>query len=145
VAGSIFPVIPGPPLAFLALILLSIAREWEPFSLLFLAVMAILMILLIITDYILPAAYAKKYGASKLGVLGAVLGMIVGIFFFPPFGMLIGALAGALIGELLSGSKAREALRAGWGIFVGNLFASALKLVYTCTCLFFYIKELFQI
>ena len=70
--------------------------------------------------------------------------MLLGIFFFSPFGMLIGALAGGLIGELLSGSMAKEALRADWGVFVGNMLFTALKLTYTCTCLVFKSKNCYR-
>ena len=32
VIGCVLPVIPGPPLAYLSLILISIARRWQAFS-----------------------------------------------------------------------------------------------------------------
>lgn len=142
IAGSILPLIPGPPLSFLALILVSLAKNWEPFSATFLIIMACAMVVLSILEYILPAGAARRYGASKVGFWGSIGGLIVGIFFFPPWGMILGAIVGALAGELIAGKRGKEALRAGWGVLVGNLIVIGLKLAYSGIILFFYIKAL---
>ena len=141
--GCILPVIPGPPLSFLALIILSFARNWEPFSSTFLIIMAILTILVTILDYIIPASGAKKYGASKLAVCGSIIGMLIGVFFFPPLGIFIGGFTGALAGELLTTKEANKALRAGWGVFIGIMLSTGIKLTFCGIMLFFYIKEMF--
>ena len=142
-AGCILPVIPGPPFSFLALIILSWAKDWEPFSSTFLIIMAILTILVTILDYIIPASGAKKYGASKLAVWGSIIGMLIGVFFFPPLGIFIGGFIGALAGELLTTKKAKKALRAGWGVFIGIMLSTGIKLTFCGVMLFFYIKEMF--
>jgi uncharacterized protein YqgC (DUF456 family) len=142
-AGCILPVIPGPPFSFLALIILSWAKDWEPFSSTFLIIMAGLTILLTILDYVVPVIGAKKYGASKLGLWGSIIGILIGLFFFPPLGMLIGAIVGALAGELIAGKEIKKALRAGWGVFVGNMLVIVLKLAFSGVILFFYAKEIF--
>jgi len=142
-AGCIIPVIPGPPLSFLALIILSFAKNWQPFSPTFLIIMACLTIVVTIVDYVVPAGGAKKYGASKFGVWGSVIGMPIGFFFFPPWGILIGGIVGALAGELLAGKEGRKVFRASWGIFVGYVVGTGLKLVFSGVLLFFYIKEMF--
>lgn len=141
--GCIAPVIPGPLLSFLALLILSFAKNWEPFSPIFLIITAILTIVLTILDYVVPAGGAKKYGASKSGVWGSMIGMPLGFFFFPPWGILIGGIAGALVGELTAGKEGSKALRACWGIFVGYMLSTGLKLVFSGILLFFYIKEMF--
>jgi len=141
--GCILPVIPGPPLSFFALIILSYAKNWEPFSSIFLIIMAGLTIVVTILDYVVPASGAKKYGASRLGVWGSIIGMLFGLFFFPPWGMLIGAIGGALAGELAARKQGKKALRAGWGVFVGNMVSVGLKLAFSGVILFFYIKEMF--
>jgi len=141
--GCVFPVIPGPPLSFLSLIILSCAMDWEVFSVTFLIIMGILTIVVTALDYIVPAGGAKKYGASKYGVGGSIIGMFTGFFFFPPLGLFVGAFAGALAGELLARKGGKEALRAGWGVFVGIMVGIGLKLAFSGVILFFYIKELF--
>ena len=140
--GCILPVIPGPPLSYASLIILSLARQWEPFSLTFLIIMGILMLAVSLVDYVFPAIGAKRYGASKAGVWFSIIGMVVGIFFIPPWGIFIGAFVGALIGELLVGKGGKKALKAGWGVFVGNMVSIGFKLAYSGVIIFFYVTKI---
>jgi len=142
-AGSILPVLPGPPLSYAALIVLSLAKKWEPFTMTFLIVMGLLMIAVTLVDYVFPAIGAKRYGASKAGVWCSVIGMLVGIFFIPPWGMFVGAFAGAVIGELAFGKGKRGAWRAGWGVFIGTMMGTGFKLAFSGVCIFFYVKGMF--
>jgi uncharacterized protein YqgC (DUF456 family) len=141
--GCILPVVPGPILSFCALLLLSWTKNWQVFSPSFLIIMGAFTAFLMIFDYMAPALGAKKYGASKSGLWGSAIGMIIGIFFIPPWGMIVGAFIGALIGELAAGKSGRKALRAGWGILIGNVLGVALKLAFTAVILFYYVKEMF--
>lgn len=141
--GCVVPGVPGPPFSFLALVLLSAAKRWEPFSLNFLIIMALVTIAVTALDYVVPAAGAKKFGASKYGFWGAVTGMLVGIIFFPPLGMIIGAFLGAIIGEMVVGKPSHEALKAGWGVFVGIMFGMIIKLIASGVMTFYFIKALF--
>jgi uncharacterized protein YqgC (DUF456 family) len=143
IVGCFIPGLAGPPFSFLALILLSIAKRWEPFSPSFLIAMAALTIVVTALDYIVPAAGAKKYGASKFGFWGAVIGMIIGIIYIPPLGMIIGAFIGAFVGELLIGKQSSAALKAGWGVFVGVMIGILLKLIASGVMTFYFIKALF--
>ena len=141
--GCIFPIIPGPPLTFISLLILSYAKNRQPFSATFLIVMGGLTALMLVLDYVIPAAGAKKYGASKLSVCCSVIGMVIGLFVFPPFGLFIGGFVGAVVGELYVGKGGEDALRSGMGVFVGNLVSIGLKLGLCGVMLFFYVKEMF--
>jgi uncharacterized protein len=142
-AGCIIPVLPGPPLGFLALLILSYAKEWEPFSAGFLVAMGALTLFATAADYFLPALGAKQYGASRLSLRISIVGMFIGAFLIPPWGMFLGSFLGAIAGELLAGKKGYALLRAGWGVFLGNLLGMGLKLSLSAAMLFFYIRELF--
>ena len=141
--GCILPVIPGPPLSFISLLILSLARDWTPFSPTFLIVMGALTAVTFILDYIIPVVGARKYGATKYGLWGSILGMIIGLFIFPPFGLFLGGFMGAMAGELFAGKKGDEALKAGLGVFIGNLLATGLKFGLCGVMLFFYLREMF--
>ncbi|MBW2434613.1 MAG: DUF456 domain-containing protein [Deltaproteobacteria bacterium] len=141
--GCILPILPGPLLSFCALMLLSWINNWQIFSQTFLLVMGVVTVLLMLLEYVAPALGAKRYGASKRGLWGSAIGMIIGIFFIPPWGMIVGAFIGALAGELAAGKSSRNALRAGWGILIGNVMVVGLKLAFTAVVLFYYIKGIF--
>ncbi|MFB0564372.1 MAG: DUF456 domain-containing protein [Candidatus Aminicenantaceae bacterium] len=140
--GCVVPGIAGPPFSFLALILLSFAKGWEPFSPEFLIGMAALTLVVTVLDYIVPAVGAKKLGASRYGFWGAIIGMIIGLIYAPPLGMIIGAFLGAIIGELLKGKSGFEALKAGWGVFIGIMVGMILKLIASGIMTFYFIKVL---
>jgi len=147
IAGSVLPVIPGPPLSFISLLIISFEKDWQAFSFitnetLFLIIPGIIDIGLIILDYLIRAIGAKKFGASKWGIVGSIIGMIIGIF-FGPFGIFIGAFLGAIAGELISGKKGNDAIKIGIGTFLGNLAGTAMKLSFGIFVLFIDIIALF--
>jgi len=143
-AGCLLPVLPGPALSFLALLVLSLARRWQAFSPALLIVMAAFAVLVTVLDYVLPSLISRRRGASRAGTIGSLVGMAAGIVFFPPFGLLLGALAGAVTGELIFNREPGKALRAGWGVFLGSLAGMAVKLAYSGTAIFFYLRVLFR-
>lgn len=140
--GCVMPWLAGPPFNFIGLILLSIAKGWQPFSPAFLVVMGGLTAVTMVLDYAMPLAGARRFGASKRGFWGAFIGMLVGAFVFPPFGLILGAFVGAVLGELSAGKNESSALRAGWGVFVGMMAAMALKLVVSGIMTFYFVRAL---
>jgi len=141
--GCIIPAIPGTPLNFAALILMSLAKDWEPYSTTFLIIMAVITVAVSILDNVIPAWGAKKYGAEKTSVWLALAGTLIGVIFFPPFGIFIGAFVGALVGELIHGKEAATALKAGWGVFVGTFLGIAIKLIASGFMFFHFVKHMF--
>ena len=133
--GSIVPALPGPPLNYVALLLLQWAIH--PFSNTFLIVTAIITLLLLLFDYLLPIWTAKKYGATRQGVWGSVIGMMLGIF-LPPIGMIAGLIIGAVVGDLIAGSSVSQAATAAKGTVFGTLITIGLKLMW-CIVLSYYL------
>jgi uncharacterized protein YqgC (DUF456 family) len=128
IIGCIVPGLPGPPLNFIALILVKLTYP-DSLSWLLILVFAVLTIAITIFDYVVPTYGAKYFGVSKYGIWGSVIGMIAGIFFFPPFGMFIGIIIGAAAGELIGGKSHWQAMKAGTATFFLNLFMMGLKLI----------------
>ena len=143
-AGSVLPVLPGPPLSFIGLLILAIVQRFSPpLTLTLMLILALITVLATGLDYVIPSLGARRYGASRWGIWGSVAGMLIGIFFFPPFGMLVGAFIGAIAGELLGGKRGIAVLRAGQGILMGILFGAVLKLAVCGVMTYYFIRALF--
>lgn len=126
--GSFLPVLPGPPLSFLALGILWFSNTHQPdtqtLGWYFAGAAAITVL-----DYLVPIWGAKFFGGSKNGTFGATAGLLVGLF-LGPVGIIFGPFVGALLGEMIGGRATNEAFRAAIGAFLGFLAGVALKLAY---------------
>ena len=140
ILGCIIPIIPGPPLCYVALLLLQITG-FADFSVSFLVIAAIVTAIVTIADYILPVWGTRKWGGSRAGTIGSVMGLLVGLF-FAPVGIFAGPFLGAIVGELITGRNADSALRSGCGSFFGFLFGTAMKLTICMAFSYYYFKEL---
>jgi uncharacterized protein YqgC (DUF456 family) len=126
--GCILPVIPGPPISYAGLLLLQLTDK-APFSSQTLLIWLAVTIVVTLLDYFVPVWGTRKYGGTRQGVWGSIIGLVAGIFFFPPVGIIVGPFLGAITGELIAGKNSSDALRAGFGSFVGLLAGTLLKLI----------------
>jgi uncharacterized protein len=140
-AGCVLPVIPGPPLTYIGLLLLHFTKAHQ-FSTEFLLIWAVVAIGVSIIDNVIPVLGAKKYGGSKKAIWGSTIGLILGMFIFPPFGIIVGPFAGAVIGELIDGKETKDALKAGFGAFMGFIGGIIIKLIASGLMIFYFFKEL---
>jgi hypothetical protein len=127
--GCIVPILPGPIVSYVALVLISIVAGWDLYSVATLVVLAVLAVGTTLLDSVLPAVSSKRAGAGRAGVWGSIIGMLIGTIFFPPFGMIIGAFVGAFAAELLFNRQNRAPLRAAVGVFKGTVLATLLKVL----------------
>ena len=139
--GCILPVIPGPPLSYIALLLLQFTR-FANFSVQLLLITAAVTVIVTVVDFILPVWGTRKWGGSRAGAIGAILGLLVGLF-FSPVGIILGPFAGAVVCELITGRKTNAALRSGFGSFAGFLLGAVMKLSVCAVFTYYYMKELF--
>ena len=126
--GVVLPALPGLPLVFLGMLLAAWAGGFEQVGVAVLVVLGLLTLLSFAIDFWATAHGAKRVGASRKAIVGAVLGTFAGLFVFPPFGLFVGPFAGALIGELLHGRELGNAARVGFGTWLGLVLAIVLKL-----------------
>lgn len=127
ILGSIFPLLPGPPLCYLGLLLQQFRAE-KPFSVQFMLVWAVIIGVVILLDYLVPIYGTKKFGGSKYGIWGCTLGFIAA-FWMGPLGIIFGPFIGAFIGEYIAQKDSTQAMRAAIGAFTGFLFGTLIKLV----------------
>jgi len=127
IIGCIVPGLPGTPIAYAGLWIAQ-ATDRVDFGWQILLIWGIVTIVVSVLDYVVPAWGTKQFGGTKWGVWGSTIGVFAGLF-FGAAGVIIGPLAGAILGELIGGKKVEEALRAGWGSFIGIFFGTVLKLI----------------
>jgi uncharacterized protein YqgC (DUF456 family) len=128
ILGSFLPVIPGPPLSWIGLLLLyltyAVPTDWWILSITF-----IVALFVIVLDYMIPVLGAKKFGGSKAGMIGTTIGLVIALIFpvLGFFGIVIWPFIGALVGELLNKADKKTAFKAAFGSFLGFLTGTFLK------------------
>lgn len=143
ILGGILPVLPGPPLSYVGLLLLHFTNRYQ-FSSRFLIIWAIITVIVYILDFVIPAWGTKRYGGSNRGIWGSILGLIAGLLTLGPPGIIIGPFVGAVIGECTTGKDIRTALKSGFGSFVGFLAGTALKLAVSGIMMWHFISKIFS-
>ena len=126
-AGIVVPALPGLPLVFAGMLLAAWAGGFEQVGVWVVVLLGLLTLVSFAVDFWATAHGARRVGASRKAVAGAVIGTFAGLFFFP-VGLLVGPFAGALAGELLHGREWRQAAKVGFGTWIGVVLAVVLKL-----------------
>jgi len=140
IAGSILPLIPGTPLAYVGLLIQQL-REPDPFTSRFLWIWAGLTLLSLILDYLIPIWGTKTFGGTKYGVWGTTIGFLLA-FWMGPIGIIAGPFIGAFVGEMIGGQNSKRSLRAAWGSFFGFLLGSLFKIVLCVLMMYYVIKSI---
>jgi len=140
IAGCLLPVLPGPPLSYLGLVVLHFTRFADISRNLFI-ILAIVAIVVTVIDYVVPIWGTRRFGGSKYGMRGATVGLIIGLF-LGPFGIIIGPFIGAVVGELIFKDDIKYALKAGFGSLLGFLTGVGLKLAASLLITFYFVKAL---
>jgi uncharacterized protein YqgC (DUF456 family) len=132
-AGIVLPALPGLPLVFAGMLLAAWAGGFQQIGATTLVILGVLTLLSLGVDLWAAAMGARRVGASRLALIGAVIGTVGGIF-LGPIGLFAGPFVGALGGELLHGRKLGlagmgQATRVGFGTWMGIALGIALKLM----------------
>ena len=126
VAGTILPAIPGVTLVFLGMLLAAWIDHFARIPVWLVVIFGVLTAVAWAVDYFAAAAGAKKAGASKLAVAGALIGTVLGIF-TGLWGLLFMPLVGAAIGEFIAQRDVIRAGRVGIATWFGLLVGTAVK------------------
>ncbi len=126
--GCIVPIIPGPPLSFIGLLMLQL-KEHSPFTLSFMIILGTIVLAITIIDYVMPFWSAKYFSSSKLAIRLSMLGLLFGMFIFPPWGFIIGSILGAIIGELVIGKKEIQIFKSSFATVLGFVVSTIIKVL----------------
>jgi len=145
ILGSFLPILPGPPLSWVGLLLLNLTKA-IPLDWWFLAVTLVIATLILAMDYIIPAIGTKKFGGSKVGMIGTTLGLVVALIFpiFGVFGIIIWPFLGAFVGEIINKADKKTALKAAFGSFLGFLTGTFLKFMVAMVYLGLFIARVWE-
>lgn len=127
IAGVILPALPGLPLVFAGMLLAAWAGDFQQVGWVTLVILGVLTIFSVGVDFFATLVGAKRVGASRKALIGAVAGTFAGLF-FGPIGLFAGPFVGALLGELWHGREIGQAAKVGLGTWLGILLGTVLKL-----------------
>ena len=143
-AGCILPMLPGPPVAYVGLILLHLT-DGVSLSTTELLVGLLIVVVVQVLDYIIPMLGTKySGGGGKWANRGTLIGTLLGMFFLP-WGIIIGPFVGAFMGATKDGMDNTQALKAGFGSLLGFLFGTVLKFVVCGYFAWVFIRELLKL
>jgi len=132
ILGSFLPVVPGPPISWLGLLLLILTtvmpNDWW-----LIVITGIVALVVVGLDYWIPAAGTRKFGGSRAGMIGTTVGLLISII-FPILGLagiVIWPFIGAVVGELINKTGHKQAMKAAFGSFIGFLTGTFIKFVVT--------------
>src|SRR5690606_9267049 len=92
-AGIVIPALPGLPLLYAGMLLAAWADGFRSVGIPMLVVLGLLTLVSLLVDFWATAIGARRVGASRPALAGAVLGTLFGLF-LGPFGILLGPFVG---------------------------------------------------
>ena len=129
ILGSFLPVLPGSPLSWLGLVLISFTSV-VPLNYWLLTLTGFIMLAVTFLEFYIPAKGTQHFGGSKYGIWGTNIGFVVGLLVPIPFGVVIMPFVGAFIGELLYNvNNPKGALKAAIGSFLGFLASTFISVL----------------
>jgi uncharacterized protein YqgC (DUF456 family) len=122
--------LPGNLLIFGGALVYGIFTEFEEVTFWVLAALGAISIGAQVLDYLAEAYGARRFGATKYGIWGAIIGGIVGLMALNIGGLIVGIFLGAVIPEIIVvGRGLKGALKIGWGSLLGFFGGTLMKFV----------------
>ena len=130
VAGTILPAIPGVILVLAGIVLGAWIGDFTQVSRATVAVVTVLAIAAWLVDYFAGVLGAKKAGASKEAIAGALIGTVLGIF-TGLWGLIFMPLVGAVAGQYLVDRDVIRARNVGIATWLGMAVGVVAKVALT--------------
>ena len=129
--------LPGTFIIASSALLLAIITDFSTITLTLIIALFLIAVLLEILEAALSGYMAKRFGGSKLSIVGAIIGGLTGAIWgtaiLPLIGTLIGAFvgafSGAFLGEFFISQNINRSLLAGIGAFLGAVGGKTMKTV----------------
>lgn len=134
VIGTVLPALPGVILVFGGIALAAWIDDFTRIPVWVVLLLGAMTAVAWIVDYAAAAMGAKRVGASKFAIFGALIGTFVGVF-TGLWGLLFMPLVGAAIGEFVAQRDFRRAGTVGLATWLGMLLGTAIKIAIVFTML----------
>ncbi len=141
--GLILPTLPGALFIWLGIVSYGVLNPHVHWHMSFYVIEGFLAASTYVIDYVATFWGVKKFKGTKAGAVGAVLGLFF-VFIMGPGGIIVGPFLGAILGELIAGGELRQALRSGFGSFVGFIAALFLRLLICGFMIAWFITKVIQ-
>ncbi len=126
IAGTVLPALPGALLVFGGIVLGAWIDDFTRVPVWLVVVLGVLTLLAWLVDYVAAAAGAKRVGASRYAVVGAMIGTVLGIV-TGLWGLIFMPLVGAALGEFIAQRNLRRAGHVGLATWLGLLAGTVAK------------------
>jgi len=140
--GVVVPFLPGVPLAWLGIFIYALVTGFEKISIAATVTFFVVMVFTLSLDFLAPMLGARKYQASKWGVIGVFIGFIAGTLILGIWGVVLGPFAGAMAGELIAKRQPERALKSAIGAVLGFLAGTLFKITVVLIMIGFFIVSI---
>ena len=130
VAGTVLPALPGVILVLAGIVLGAWIGDFVQVSGVTVTVVTVIAIAALLIDYVAGVLGAKKAGASKEAIVGALIGTVMGIF-TGLWGLIFMPLAGAVAGQYLVDRDLIRARNVGLATWLGMAVGMVAKVALT--------------
>lgn len=128
-AGIIVPIIPSTPLIWVGAFIYALCTHFEKITWMMLLFFALMTIFSVVLENLGNVYGAKKFGATRWGIVGSIVGTGAGFFMGGPVGLILGPIVGTIVFEVIGGKGYKGALKSGLGNFVGFVGGSMVKMI----------------
>ena len=142
VLGTFIPGIPGPVAVFAGMLLAAWIDHFSRVGWVALVILGALTAAALAIDTLASVLGARRVGASRPALIGALIGTVVGLF-FGFVGILVAPFVGAVIGELSSRPHVPSAVRVGVGTWIGLAVGAFAKVVIVLAMLALFLTDYF--
>ena len=132
VIGTVLPALPGVILVFGGIALAAWIDDFTRIPVWVVLLLGAMTAVAWVVDYAAAAMGAKRVGASKYAIIGALLGTFAGVF-TGLWGLLFMPLVGAAVGEFIAQRDVRRAGTVGLATWLGMLLGTAIKIAIVFT------------
>lgn len=139
--GTVLPAFPGTGLILAAAIVYAWVKRWAVLSGGDLVILGGLSAIAYAAELWLGAGGARRSGAGRAGMVGAMVGALGGVLVLGPVGVILGPLVGAVVGELLRGRSWRMAFKAGVGAGLGSVLALLVQVTIAVVMLLYLVWQ----